>query len=202
MQPISLIRSPVLATRPLPREPHRECPLLVKDEDGFREASAEEIIQRAQGLVSDLFCSQRPLLSLPDMQELLRIQLAPRYRSTFAALLLDRRFRFIDFVEIFHGGVDGVCMHTREVVRELLSRNAEVVILARNDTAQCTDVSAADVLVLRQLREALAYVDIRVLDYFVIGADVLSVAGATDFQSQALEAQGAMPARNKYPLSL
>jgi len=70
---------------------------------------------------------------------------------------------------LFRGTIDGASVHPREVVKQALSRNAAAVILAHNHPSGVAEPSQADELITRRLREALALVDIRVLDHCIVG---------------------------------
>jgi DNA repair protein RadC len=87
----------------------------------------------------------------------------------FAALFLDTRHRALAFEELFRGTVDGAEVHPREVVRRALAHNAAAIIVGHNHPSGSTDPSAADRAVTGQLKQALALVDVRLLDHFVIG---------------------------------
>jgi DNA repair protein RadC len=89
--------------------------------------------------------------------------------EVFCCLFLDNRHRLIAFQELFRGTIDGASVHPREVVREALGRNAAAVILAHNHPSGVAEPSQADELITLRLREALALVDIRVLDHLIVG---------------------------------
>lgn len=89
--------------------------------------------------------------------------------EVFACLLLDNRHRVIAFEELFRGTIDGASVHPREVVRLVLRFNAAAVILAHNHPSGIAEPSRADILLTRRLVDALALVDVRVLDHIVIG---------------------------------
>ncbi len=90
-------------------------------------------------------------------------------QEVFACLFLDNRHRVILFEELFRGTIDGASVHPREVVRRALQHNAAAVILAHNHPSGVAEPSRADIQLTRRLTDALALVDIRVLDHFVIG---------------------------------
>lgn len=99
------------------------------------------------------------------------------YRSeVFACLFLDNRHRLIQYEEIFYGTVDGASVYPREVVRRALHHNAAAVIFAHNHPSGVAEPSDADEYITRQLREALRLIDVRVLDHFVVGDQVVSFA--------------------------
>ncbi len=89
--------------------------------------------------------------------------------EVFACLFLDSRHRLICYEELFHGTIDGASVHPREVLRRALLHNAAAVILAHNHPSGIAEPSDADRRITRRLKEALALVDIRVLDHVVIG---------------------------------
>ncbi|MGH8032340.1 MAG: RadC family protein [Luteimonas sp.] len=89
--------------------------------------------------------------------------------EVFAALFLDTRHRALAFEELFRGTVDRAEVYPREVVRRALAHNAAAVILGHNHPSGSAEPSAADRAVTTQLKQALALVDVRLLDHFVIG---------------------------------
>ena len=96
-------------------------------------------------------------------------RLRPYPHEVFAALFLDTRHRALAFEELFHGTIDGAEVHPREVVRRALAHNAAAVIVGHNHPSGCADPSAADRAVTVRLKQALALVEVRLLDHFVIG---------------------------------
>ncbi len=88
--------------------------------------------------------------------------------EVFAALFLDTRHRALGFEELFRGTVDGAEVHPREVARRALALNAAAVIVGHNHPSGNPEPSAADRAVTARLKQALALVDIRLLDHFVV----------------------------------
>lgn len=99
----------------------------------------------------------------------LQRRLADRQHEVFAVLFLDNRHRVITCEELFRGTVDGAAVYPREVVKAALGQNAAAVILAHNHPSGVAEPSRADRDLTRRLTDALALVDIRVLDHLVIG---------------------------------
>lgn len=89
--------------------------------------------------------------------------------EVFAALFVDTRHRALAFEELFRGTIDGAEVHPREVVRRALAHNAAAVIVGHNHPSGSREPSAADRAVTAQLKQALALVDVRLLDHFVVG---------------------------------
>ena len=110
-----------------------------------------------------------------------RTYLTARFRDmpyeVFAVLSLDNRHRVIAFEELFRGTIDGASVHPREVVRQALRHNAAALIFAHNHPSGVAEPSDADRRLTQRLKDALALVDVRVLDHFVVGdGEVVSFA--------------------------
>ncbi|WP_419597038.1 RadC family protein [Thiolapillus sp.] len=91
--------------------------------------------------------------------------------EVFACLFLDNRHRIIAFEELFQGTIDGASVYPREVVRRCLHHNAAAVIFSHNHPSGVAEPSHADEQITLRLREALALIDIRVLDHVIVGSD-------------------------------
>jgi len=110
-----------------------------------------------------------PLLDSPRAtRDFLIARLRDSPHELFCCLHLDNRHRLIAFDELFRGTIDGASVHPREVVKQALARNAAALILAHNHPSGVAEPSQADELITRRLREALALVDIRVLDHLIV----------------------------------
>ncbi len=110
------------------------------------------------------------VLTSPEVaRSYLTARLRDRPHEVFACLFLDNRHRVICFEELFRGTIDGATVHPREVVKTALAHNAAAVILAHNHPSGVAEPSRADEMLTRRLKDALALVDIRVLDHIVVG---------------------------------
>jgi DNA repair protein RadC len=123
-----------------------------------RRALAEQITER------DLFDSPAAVC------DWLRLHLAHLPHETFCILLLDARHRLIEAVDLFRGTLTQTSVYPREVVKLVLARNAAAVILAHNHPSGASEPSDADRFLTRNLRAALALVDVRLIDHFVVPA--------------------------------
>jgi len=83
--------------------------------------------------------------------------------------LLDKRHRLIHYEELFRGTIDGASVHPREIVKQALRRNAAAVIVAHNHPSGIAEPSQADEFITQRVRDALALVDIRLLDHIIVG---------------------------------
>lgn len=151
-----LERSPKELTRLPALGPARVCQLKAALELGSRCLAAE--LERGSAL-SDPAAAGRYFAQ----------RLRPHLREVFAVLFLDSRHRSLGFEELFHGTVDAADVHPREVVRRALHLNAAAVIVGHNHPSGDSTPSAADRAVTQRLKTALALVDVRLLDHFVIG---------------------------------
>jgi DNA repair protein RadC len=117
------------------------------------------------------------VLCNPDeTRRYLLTQLQSYPQEVFACLFLDNRNRIISFDKMFYGTIDGASVYPREVVRLALKRNSAAVIFAHNHPSGVAEPSRADEQITKRLKEALALVDIRVLDHIVIGDEAVSFA--------------------------
>jgi DNA repair protein RadC len=104
-----------------------------------------------------------------DTRAFLAARLRGYAHEVFACLFLDNRHRVISFDEMFSGTIDGASVHPREVVKSALRHNAAAVILAHNHPSGVAEPSQADLSLTHRLNQALALIDVRVLDHFVVG---------------------------------
>jgi DNA repair protein RadC len=102
-------------------------------------------------------------------RKFLLAQLRDRPYEVFCCLYLDSRHRLIAFEELFRGTIDAAGVHPREVLRQTLLHNAAALILAHNHPSGVHEPSQADEFVTRRLKDALALVDVRVLDHIIVG---------------------------------
>ncbi len=116
------------------------------------------------------------LCSPQQTRQFLTAQLADYPHEVFACLFLDNRNRVIAFEKMFYGTIDGASVYPREVVRLALKKNAAAIIFAHNHPSGVAEPSHADEQITQRLKEALALVDIRVLDHFVVGDEIVSFA--------------------------
>jgi DNA repair protein RadC len=107
----------------------------------------------------------------------LQAHLGAEHREVFVALFLDTRHRLIAAEDLFQGTIDGAAVYPREVVRRALHHNAAALIVAHNHPSGVAEPSSDDQRITARLREALALVDVRLLDHLVVGAGaVVSLA--------------------------
>lgn len=136
----------------------------------YRVANADEIIEAARSVAGQRMQRGEPFTDPQASAQFFQDKLAGLEREVFAAVFLDTRHRLIEYAELFQGTIDGAEVHPREVVRQALRCNAAAVIVAHNHPSGTTDPSAADRAVTARLKQALALVDVRILDHVIVGA--------------------------------
>lgn len=160
-------------------------PLLQADLDQFcaarglgsaKFAQLQAVLEMGRRHLSEGLSRGDALTSPDDTRRFLAARLRDYPFEVFACLFLDNRHRVIAFEELFRGTIDGASVHPREVVRRALAHNAAALILAHNHPSGVAEPSRADEAITRRLREALALVDIRVLDHVVVGDSLVSFA--------------------------
>lgn len=122
---------------------------------------------------------EAPALTSPHrVREYLSLSLAHAKHEIFAALFLDAQNRLIEHRDLFHGTLTQTSVYPREVVKEALRQNAAAVILAHNHPSGAAEPSRADELLTRTLRDALALVDVKVLDHIIVAGPGRTVSFA------------------------
>ncbi|MEW8001102.1 MAG: JAB domain-containing protein, partial [Candidatus Thiodiazotropha endolucinida] len=111
------------------------------------------------------------VLSKPDeTRDFLRLRLADYRNEVFGCLFVDNRHRIIAVRELFQGTIDGASVYPRVVVQQAMEVNAAAVVFFHNHPSGVAEPSLADEAITRRLKDALALVDVRVLDHFVVSA--------------------------------
>lgn len=128
--------------------------------------AAKELIRRA--LRSEMEAGIN-LSSPTAVRDFLRISIQDRQVEVFVGLFLDAQNRVIAVDELFSGTLTQTSVFPREIVRKALQYNAAGVIFAHNHPSGVAEPSHADETLTRTLKDALALVDVRVLDHFVVG---------------------------------
>jgi len=152
--------------------------LSIREVNGqYRLATGDEVIQAARRAIARKFRRGTSLTTPTLTKDYLRLQLAPLEHEIFACVFVDSRHCVLSYQEMFRGTVDGASVHPREVVKEALHQNAAAVIFAHCHPSGNPEPSRADELITMKLRDALALVDIRVLDHIIVaGPETCSMA--------------------------
>jgi len=136
--------------------------------------AALEITQR---YLAETLKRGEALTSPQQTQLYLSCVLRDRQREAFYILFLDNQHRVIQDEILFEGTIDAASVYPREVVKRALHHNAAALILAHNHPSGIAEPSQADRRITNRLTDALALVDIRILDHFVVGdGEIVSFA--------------------------
>ncbi|EFH8085318.1 TPA: DNA repair protein RadC [Escherichia coli] len=141
-------------------------------------ASAQRTIRKALALLE---CQLREpgasFTSSHAVRDWLRLQLATSEREEFIVLFLDNQHRLITHETLFTGTINHTQVHPREVVKAALKHNAAAIIIAHCHPSGLAEPSQADRRITERLKQALALVDIHLLDHLVVGGmEVVSFA--------------------------
>ena len=131
----------------------------------------EDILDKASDILLERAKTTRQVFSDPSAsRDFLQRKMIDLEHETFAIIFLDNRHQLIAYEEMFRGTIDGASVYPREVVKRALELNAAALIVSHNHPSGIADPSQADIRITVRLKEALALVDIRLLDHLVIGS--------------------------------
>jgi DNA repair protein RadC len=140
-------------------------------------AELQAVMELAQRAIAEQLQAGQVLGSPDTVRQYLRCTLGRQAHESFVVLFLDVKNRLLASEEMFRGTLTHTSVYPREVVKAALARNAASVLLAHNHPSGMAEPSEADLLLTRALVQALALVDVRVLDHFIVaGASVHSFA--------------------------
>lgn len=149
--------------------------MLFSMQDGkFHPASKEDVIRESRAIYGG---AKGVAITSPRIsREIMESKLSGMEREVFAVLFMDNNHHVLSYEELFYGTVDGASVYPREVVKAALKVNAAAVILAHNHPSGNAEPSRSDEMITRRIREALEYIDVRVLDHLIVGSDITSMA--------------------------
>jgi DNA repair protein RadC len=131
-------------------------------------AETDSLIRLALAALAHRHRPGVPLATPDDTRAYLRLTLGDRRNEVFGCVFLDNRHRVRAAEELFQGTIDGAAVYPREIVQAALRHNAAAVVLYHNHPSGVAEPSQADEALTRRLRDALALIDVRVLDHVVV----------------------------------
>lgn len=146
----------------------------VRDVSGYRPITGEQLVAAAKQVLAQKFTRGCTLAGPSAMRDYLICSFGLRQSESFVLILLDSRHQLIACLEMFRGTIDGAAVHVREVVKTALKYNAAAAVIAHNHPSGVPEPTQADELITRRLKDALALVDIRLLDHLVIGGSEIT----------------------------
>ena len=158
---------------------HEPAPMVVRSEDEASyhvttqapagDASEDYVIHQALRILEGRMRRPGMLMDRPSaVRDYLRLRMAELPHEEFGVLLLDATHALIEDARLFRGTLTQASVYPREVVKVALAHNAEAVILYHNHPSGNVTPSVADEMLTKTLKEALALIDVRVIDHFVV----------------------------------
>jgi DNA repair protein RadC len=128
-------------------------------------------ISEAIGILESRLRTTKAFTSPSDVRQFCQLHIAGEKDEHFCCMFLDSQHRLIVFEKLFRGTVDGASVYPRVVVRRALELNAAALILTHNHPSGLPEPSTADTRITQRLKDALALVDVRVLDHVIVGTE-------------------------------
>ena len=133
-------------------------------------AAERQAIYRAANILKRVLVERPIQFDAPKaVADFLQFGIALDERESFVCLWLDAQHRLIEAETLFAGTLTQTSVYPREVVKAALAHNAAAVILAHNHPSGVIEPSSADLSLTDNLKHALALVDVKVLDHFIVG---------------------------------
>lgn len=137
--------------------------------------SEDAVIAAAIELLRSRLVKAKDVMTSPGaVKDYLRLNLAPLHHEAFWVVFLSAQNQVIAAEEMFRGTLTQTSVYPREVVKRALSHNAGAILLAHNHPSGTAEPSHADEALTRVLKTALAMVDVKVLDHFVVTAGAVT----------------------------
>ncbi|MBM3104868.1 DNA repair protein RadC [Pseudomonas sp. P66] len=132
-------------------------------------AQLQAVMEMSRRHLADRLRRDSALESPQAVKDYLKAQLRHEPHEVFACLFLDAKHRLLGFEALFNGTIDTASVYPRQVVKRALANNAAALILCHNHPSGVSEPSSADLHLTVRLKEALALVDVRLLDHFIVG---------------------------------
>ena len=129
----------------------------------------QAVLELARRHLGETLHRSDPIQSTADTRRYLMARMRHHQNEVFACLFLDNKHRVIQYEELFFGTIDSSAVHPRQVVKRALHHNAAAIIVAHNHPSGIAEPSRADESITLRLKEALALIDVRLLDHIVVG---------------------------------
>ena len=141
-------------------------------------AQLKASFERARRALTQQMTTRDTFANPGKVRDWLRLKLATRQHEVFMALWLDAQNRLIKADELFSGSLTQTSVYPREVVKTALAHNAAAVIFAHNHPSGVSEPSRADEMLTKTLKEALAMVDVKLLDHFIVAGNATPLSFA------------------------
>jgi len=129
----------------------------------------QAVLEMARRALAEKLQSGDAMSSPKSVRDYLRLTLEGKRHEVFVGIFLDAQNRSIAAEELFNGTLTQTSVYPREVVKRALHHNAAAMIFAHNHPSGVAEPSHADEILTQSLKQALALVDVKVLDHFIVG---------------------------------
>ena len=136
-----------------------------------RQVREQGIVDQAFAILSKRHRRGEILTSPESTKAFLRLKLAEEPNEVFGCIFLDNRHGVLAVEDLFFGTIDGASVHPRVIVQKALSHNAAAILAYHNHPSGVSEPSQADLSITGRIKQALALVDVRLLDHLVVGIE-------------------------------
>ena len=140
-------------------------------------AQLQAVLEMARRHLAERLHRESALESPRAVRDYLKAVLRHEPHEVFGCLFLDSKHRVLGYESLFRGSIDNASVYPRQVVKRALAHNAAALILCHNHPSGIAEPSQSDRILTQRIKEALGYIDVRVLDHFIVGdGEPLSMA--------------------------
>lgn len=132
-------------------------------------AQLQACVEMTKRYMTESLAERDVMTSVKAVSEFLTAHLRDEPYEVFAVMYLDVKHHLIDFAKEFYGTIDASAVYPRVIVKKALDKGASAIVIAHNHPSGVAEPSMADRHITKRLNDALALVDVRLLDHFVIG---------------------------------
>lgn len=138
--------------------------------------TADQVLEKAAEILANRHLTSDAFTSSQATKDFLQFKLGKYEREVFAVMILNNKHQLIEYSELFFGTINAASVYPREVVKAVLSENGAAVIFAHNHPSGEAEPSQADIAITKRLKEALALIDVQVLDHIIVANGTTSLA--------------------------
>lgn len=143
--------------------------LYVRSASGRYQAATDSHILAAARIAAESLIGDRVVMGNPDIvKRYFQSKLSGMGHEVAAVLYLNSQFKVIRYMEMSHGTLSQASVYPREIVKTALRLDACAIIMSHNHPSGVPDASEADLALTRHLKQALALVDVRLLDHIIV----------------------------------
>lgn len=136
-------------------------------------AQLQAVLEMSRRALAEELENKNAMNSPELVRDFLRLSLANKEHEVFIGIFLDAQNHVITSEELFSGTLTQASVYPREVVKHALLHNAAAMIFAHNHPSGTVEPSHADKVLTQSLKQALALIDVKVLDHFIIGSGTI-----------------------------